>query len=100
LEKGFTIELDFEINGILDYSKPLISCLSQTLTEVYGPGFAITGNKAKFYSSNLNDSGNIGTLINLGIMEGKRTKIAFVVEPNSMEEKFPMCRTYLNGILS
>ena len=106
---GFTIELDFEVSGILDYSKPLISCLSQTELSSenkpdYGPGFTITGDKFKFYSQNLNDSLNekgepIGSLINLNLMEGKRTKIAFSVEPKSVGD-FPLCYTYLNGILS
>jgi hypothetical protein len=27
--RGLTVELDFMINGILDYEKPLISCLSK-----------------------------------------------------------------------
>jgi hypothetical protein len=58
IENGLTIELDFMFSGILDYSKPLIHCLSTYMgTDENGnpkttikTGFNITGQKATLNS--------------------------------------------------
>ena len=112
---GMTIELDFEVNGVVDYSEdePLISCLSQSQTDKV-VGFIITGNKVKLYNNRLNDSINdkgepVGTLSTLTIVEGKRIRLSFVIEPSSTTSissitgetvSCPMCYTYLNGKMS
>ena len=52
---GMTIEIDFRLSGVLDYSKPLISCLSSTTDADGKPliysGFQITGQRATLNSS-------------------------------------------------
>lgn len=103
---GMTIELDFEISGVLDYGSQIIKCLSYDQDGVIQVGFAITGETIKFYNSRLNDSINdsgekIGSLMSLNIFEGKRIRVSFVIEPNPKTTNgFPMCYAYINGILS
>jgi hypothetical protein len=102
---GMTIELDFEISGVLDYDTSLIKCISTDIDGNINVGFDITGNSVKFYNSRLNGSigadGTQKTLMSLNIVEGKRIRVSFVIEPNTGEEGyFPMCYTYLDGKLS
>jgi hypothetical protein len=59
---GMTIELDFEIDGITDYDADLIKCVSTDETGLNWVGFAITGNKVKFYSFLQNGSEKTGAL--------------------------------------
>ena len=101
---GMTIELDFEVNGVLDYDTEIIKCISTNEQGTIQVGFVITGDKVKFYNSRLNDSlddkgKSVGSLMNLNIIEGKRIRVSFVIEPKSTGD-FPMCYAYLNGILS
>lgn len=97
---GITIELDFELNGVLDYDSELIHCISKNKrTDEIQCGFSITGNKASFYSSTKN-GGSAGALAVLNLVEGKRARLTFVIEPNNSMIAYPMCYTYLNGILS
>lgn len=102
---GMTIELDFEIRGVLDYDTEIIKCISTNKDKVNQVGFAITGNKVIFYNSRLNggvnDKGeNVGSLMSLNIIEGKRIRLSFVIEPNTGTVNYPMCYTYLDGKLS
>jgi hypothetical protein len=103
---GMTIELDFELNGVLDYNDEIIKCLSLDKNQIIQTGFVITGDKVKFYNSRLNDSLNdkgvsVGALLNLNLIENKRIRLTFVIEPNPQTTNaFPMCYVYLNGILS
>ena len=100
-----TIELDFEISGVLDYDADLIKCISTNeKTKQNYVGFKITGDKFRFYNSRLNGSpdeatGKATSLTSLNLVEGKRTRISFVIEPSN-SIKFPMCYSYINGILS
>ncbi len=96
--QGMTIELDFEIDGVTDYDAELIKCISINQREVIQVGFSITGNKIKFYNSSKNGQDNKGALATLSIVEGKRIRLSFVIEPNNTE--FPMCLSYFNGIVS
>ena len=102
---GLTIELDFEINGILDYDVPTISCISYDSTKkIPACGFEVVGDKIKMYNSRLNgqmnpDTGKPnGVLANQTIVEGKRMRLSFVIEPQSQD--YPLCYTYLNGKIS
>lgn len=103
---GMTIELDFEINGVLNYESQIIKCLSLDQSGIIQVGFVITGDRIKFYNSRLNDSLNdkgvsVGSLLSLNLVEGKRIRVSFVIEPNpKSSSKFPMCYAYVNGILS
>ena len=103
---GMTIELDFEISGVLDYGTELIKCISTNQNGVIQVGFSITGDQIRFFNSRLNDGVNadgesIGSLMSLNIVEGKRIRVSFVIEPNpDIEGNYPMCYTYLNGKLS
>jgi hypothetical protein len=103
---GMTIELDFELSGVLDYDSEIIKCLSLDKNSIIQTGFVITGDKVKFYNSRLNDSLNdkgesVGALLNLNLIENKRIRLTFVIEPNpKTTTDFPMCYAYLNGVLS
>ncbi len=90
---GITIELDFAINGVLDYDTELISCLSKNKDGDIKVGFSVTGDKVRFYS-------DLGLLLSLSLVEDKRTRVSFVIEPNNAQNDFPMVYGYVNGILS
>ena len=99
---GMTIELDFEVNGITDFDADLIKCVSVDNNENNTVGFAVTGTQVKFFSG-LKNGTSTNALTNLTIVEGKRIRLSFVIEPNDNNEEslyFPMCYAYLNGILS
>lgn len=97
-KKGATIELDFKLSGVLDYDSQLIRCISRNQKNVIQCGFAITGNKAMLYTSRMNGENDINP-VNISIVENKRIRLTFVIEPRS-SHKFPMVYTYLNGKLS
>ena len=89
--KGETIELDFMIDGILDYDQNLIECLSLYNDKVIKTGFVVKGDTFKYYASGKE-------LVSLNLVEGKRIKLSFVIEPKSIQ--YPLCYTYLDGIIS
>jgi hypothetical protein len=96
---GMTIEFDFEIKGVLDYDTELVKCISYTTDRTkIAVGFAISGNSIKFYDSN--SGADNKSLISLNLIENKRTKVSFVIEPNTGTVEYPMIYAYLNGILS
>ena len=103
---GMTIEIDFEISGVLDYDEEIIKCYSTDMDKTKIPvGFRIMGDKIQFFNSDLNNGINekgepIGALLSLNIVEGKRIRVSFVIEPNTGKIEFPMCYAYLNGKLS
>lgn len=89
---GLTIELDFRISGVLDYDANLIECISKNAVGDIKTGFFITGNSFNYWASGKE-------LTRLNLVEGQRIKLSYVIEPQSAHE-FPMCYTYLNGIIS
>lgn len=98
--KGITIELDFKLSGILDYSDDarLIECVSLDNNKNIKTGFYITGDKFKYYASS-----NANPLVSLDLVSDQRIRLTFVIEPENTSANpnpFPMCYTYLNGILS
>ena len=95
---GATIEVDFKVSGVTDYDAQLIRCISRNANKVIQCGFAITGNKAMLYTSRMNGTNDINP-VNISIVENKRIRLTFVIEPRSAHE-FPMIYTYLNGKLS
>lgn len=103
---GMTIEIDFEISGVLDFDEDIIKCYSTDLAGTTIPvGFRVLGDKVQFFNSRVNNgydsSGNpLGALMSLNLVEGKRTRVSFVLEPNTGKIDFPMCYTYLDGKLS
>ena len=99
-QAGLTIELDFELSGITDYNADLITFISQSQQSVVSTGFKITGNKAYFYNSSKNGQGNNGSLVSLNLIENKRIRLSFVIEPNDDNHPYPMILSYLNGIIS
>lgn len=90
--KGLTVELDFSIEGVLDYDAELIKCISYYADDTIKTGFSVKGDKFQYFASGKE-------LVSLDLVEGKRIKLAFVIE-SSLDEKYPMCYTYLNGIIS
>ena len=97
--QGMTIELDFELSGVLDFDTELIKCISLNRDNAINTGFSITGDKIRFYNSRLN-GGEKGALMNLNLVENKRVRITIVIEPNNGSISFPMCYIYLDGKLS
>ena len=97
--KGMTIELDFKINGVTDYDAELIKCISRDANNTITVGFSISGNKIRFYNSS-KSGGDKGSLVNMNLIEDKRIRLSFVIEPNDSRHDFPMCLTYLNGKIS
>lgn len=102
--KGITIELDFEIDGVVDASKPIISCISRTASGLPSAGFEITGSQVKLYNNRLNgvvtDEKLKAALTNQTVTEGQRIKISMVIEPNNGSISFPMAYTYMSGKLT
>ena len=97
---GMTIEIDFEVNGVTDYDAELIKCLSVNQRGTNVVGFTITGKNATFYSREKNGLGENGVLSKLNLVEGKRIRLSYVIEPNDGENKFPLFTSYINGIIS
>lgn len=101
---GMTIELDFEFNGVTDYNAELIKCISTNERGVISVGFSITGDTAIFYSAEKNgrdENGNFtneNVLSKLNLVEGKRIRLSYVIEPNNTD--FPLFLSYLNGKIS
>lgn len=97
--KGLTIELDFMIDGIFDYDCNFIECLSNYGDGKIKTGFVVKGDTFKYYASG-------SELVSLNLVEGKRIKLAFVIEPENMKDSegktipYPMCYTFLDGIIS
>lgn len=105
--QGLTIEIDFEVDGVTDFSKNLIYYLSRNNKGTIQVGFAITGDKIRLYNSRMNgvtteDMNSEDNCINpISIVEGKRIRTSFVIEPNrGISGEYPMCLTYLDGIIS
>ena len=116
---GLTIELDFMFSGVLDYSKPLIQCLS-VYDNTIATGFHITGQKATLNSNNtkatsteLGGEEDSDGKINEQDMalqgftqffnEDTRIHLAYVIQsiPSTpVAGKFYFVYTYLNGVLS
>lgn len=113
METGKTIELDFRISNVTDYSKPLITCLSYDTNDKILCGFNITGEAATFNTHNIKATG--GTIIegdneedqiyNTQIQgltakfaEGERIHLTWVIQKKT--EDYPMIKTYINGIVS
>lgn len=122
---GLTVELDFTVSGVLDYSKPLIHCLSQWETSEgkreIATGFQITGQKATLNSDMIkatttdisgegDEDGNITNTNDLSLQaytqyfkEGERVHLTYVIEaiPSTVTSSdFYYVFTYLNGVLS
>ena len=89
---GVTIELDFKLSGILNYTQPIMECLSYDNLGGVKTGFRVTGDKFKYYASGKE-------LVSLDLVTDQRIKLSYVVEPTSADT-YPMCYTYLNGIIS
>ena len=87
---GMTIELDFEISGVTDYNKPLLSCISSEdlIGQKYSTGFVLYGNEICLHSFS-------NKLLSTAILESKRIRITYVIEPKTTKD--PMCYCYLNG---
>lgn len=96
---GLTIELDFEVNGVTDFDESLIECVSKDSGSI-NVGFIITGNRITF-------NGSTSDGVALTLVEGKRTRVSFVVEPYALttledgtKKNLSMMYGYLNGIIS
>lgn len=89
---GLTVELDFRMSGVTDYNTPLISCMACDNLGAYKTGFIVTGDSYDYYASGKQ-------IVHLNLVEGERIKLSCVIEPTSAQ-KYPMCYTYLDGIIS
>ena len=110
---GKTIELDFRISNVTDYSQPLITCLSYENNGEIHCGFQLTGETATFDTNMIKASR--GSIIegddeetqayNTQIQgltakftEGERIHLTWVIQKRS--ESHPMIKTFINGIVS
>jgi hypothetical protein len=73
INTGYTIELDFMIDGIFDYDANLIECLSHTGEGAIKTGFVIQGDTFKYYAG-------AKELVSLSLVKGKRIRLSFVIE--------------------
>jgi hypothetical protein len=103
--KGLTIELDFEVSGITDFTAPIMTYYTYNKnTKVKSAGFGLFGDSMVFYSA-LQNSLTAG-LTTTKITENKRIRLTYVLEPNMIQTAdeyvtyFPMLYTYIDGILS
>ena len=122
-KQGLTIELDVMFSGVLDYSKPLIQCLSINDSGVIATGFHVTGQKATLNSSinkatttvldgeedasgNINETDMALQAFTQYYNENERLHITYVVERvpenfnNIPDNAFYFVYTYLNGVMS
>ena len=112
---GMTIELDFKISGVLDYSKPLITCLSKDENDKIAAGFQLTGAEGTFNTKDIKATGGeikegnseSDQVFNTAIqgltaryVENERIKLTWVIEKQSGDLKYPKIITYINGIIS
>ena len=117
MEDGHTIELDFKISGVTDFSKPLIHCLSyDNEGKEIQVGFHITGQESTFNTVNIKATGakikededGDGKLseddqiyntqiqgLTARFIENERIHLSWVID--SKDVKYPMIKTYLNG---
>ena len=108
---GKTIELDFCVSEVTNYTAPLISCLSYTNDNQILCGFQITGEAATFNTQNIKATGSAiiddddhqeyNTQVQgltTKFTEGERIHLTWVVQKNT--EEHPMIKTYINGIVS
>ena len=124
ITNGLTIELDFMFSGVLDYSKPLIHCLSKYNSnneERIQTGFNITGQKATLNSAYYkatttaivgeeDEDGNINKqdmalqAFTQYFNEDTRIHLTYVIDRvpdwSLVEDNFYFVYTYLNGVLS
>lgn len=124
IENGLTIELDFMFSGVLDYSKPLIHCLSKYKNnneERIQTGFNITGQKATLNSAyykatttaifgEVGEDGNINEqdmalqAFTQYFNEDTRIHLTYVIDRvpdwSLVGNNFYFVYTYLNGVLS
>ncbi len=124
ITNGLTIELDFMFSGVLDYSKPLIHCLSKyedNGEERIQTGFNITGQKATLNSAYYkatttaingeeDESGNINEqdmalqAFTQYFNEDTRIHLTYVIDRvpdwSLIGNNFYFVYTYLNGVLS
>ena len=102
--QGLTIELDFEINGVVDPTKPIISCISKSDRGAMNVGLEVTGSALKFYNHRLNgivaNEREKAAFSNQTIAEGQRVKASIVIQQNNDTIDWPMAYTYLNGKLT
>lgn len=114
-ESGLTIELDFKVSGVLDFSKPLIKCLSHN-QDIIQTGFQVTGQESTMNSMEIKATGGEiregdsaeDQVYNTAIQglttkftEGERIHLTWVIERyDSTASSKPLVRTYLNGIMS
>ena len=98
-KSGLVIELDFRINSVFDYSSNLIECLSKDNTDEPYSGFVIQGDTFKYYAASFDKEGNAIEILSLNLTQNKRIRLSFAVE-SANREKYPMCYTYLDGIIS
>ena len=121
---GLTIEIDFRLSGVLDYTKPLISCLSSTKDADGEPliytGFQITGQRSTLNSSDIQASitdiegsedaeGNVSEqdaalqAFTQYINENARIHLTYVIPripSNFKDGQYFFVYTYLDGVMS
>ena len=112
MESGQTIELDFKLSGVTDFTKPLIHCLSRDANGTIQAGFNITGQDSTFNTLLVQATG--GQLkednaqnqayntqlqgMTARFIENERIHLTWTID--NKRNDYPMIRTYLNGKVS
>lgn len=89
---GKTIEFDYAVNNISDYSKEIISISS---SDEKFTGIKIYPDDSLIYSQSLKNKDTQS----INIKDGERIKISFVIMPNAYGNSgFNLCIIYVNGV--
>ena len=112
---GLTIELDFKVSGVTDYSRPVIACMSMN-GDLIQTGFQITGQESTINSEQVTATGGVivegdsaqDQIYNTAIQgmtakftEDERIHLTWVIErENNDPISRPLVITYLNGVIS
>lgn len=86
---GSTVDMEFTLRNISDYSSNIISCFSENI------GIEINGRGGKFSTQLMNDT--VSRALSVNFKEDEKIRLSFVVEPRSANQ---LIYIYLNGIVS
>lgn len=119
---GLTIELDFKLENVSNFAKPLIQCLSYNNENKIYSGFHITGQKATLNTTNVqatstslngeeDEKGNVSE-VDMSLQaytqyygEGERIHLTYIIPAvpaykNIKDNDYYFITTYVNGVIS
>ena len=89
---GKTIEIDYKIDNVTDFSEPVLSISSDG---ALFSGLQVFADEVVMFSQSLKNRDNQGTYV----QEGKRLRLSLVVMPDAYGNSgFNLCILYINGV--